>query len=147
MAYGFTGSRENWEDLEAPLRVIDPVLSSFARENDLVLSKSDSNWPQRSLSWHEGFGREVSLFPTSHRKAIYSLRVVASFDRGGKRYWKSAEIEHELPANELPNRIEGLLKDAFEICSSWTIEDLQENYRIGKAGCLSAVGEFFKKLF
>jgi hypothetical protein len=98
MPNGFTGSQEEWERLEAPLRAVDGLLETYAARHGLSLRKNYHNWPERSLLREAGVRRLIQIYLGEEKKS-WNLWICASRTVEGRRYWKRALLLEQVPSS------------------------------------------------
>ena len=132
MANGFQESREEWDRLEAPLLLIDPVLQSFADRHGINLSKNHK-YPERSLEWGESIRCLIQIFIADKDGPTLNLWLCASQDRDGSRFWKNAFLLERVTAAELSADLDAQLLLARKTLLRWGPEELEFATTIDKA--------------
>jgi hypothetical protein len=51
MPNGFHGSEQEWQRIEAPLKMLDSELQDYTRRYGMSFSHNYHDWPERSLVW------------------------------------------------------------------------------------------------
>ena len=124
MPNGFHGTDQEWERIEAPLRPLDPTLDGFARRHGMRISRSERNWPSRSLHWGAKLERLVQIYLEDPARLTWNVWVCVSEDRRRKRYWKNAFLRRAVPISEIASDLEGLLEQGRRDADSWGSRDL-----------------------
>jgi hypothetical protein len=131
MPNGFHGAPQEWARLELPLTKLDARLVNFAYKHQLSLSKNHSGYPERSLrSSDDGLQRLIQIYLEDEHDLTFNLWICASEDRGDERFWKRKFLCRAVPAQEIDNNLESLLREAFEIARSWARTDLELGTKI-----------------
>jgi hypothetical protein len=128
MPNGFTGSKEEWERIEAPLHEIDEILKNFASKHDLTFSKNYHNWPERSLEsrfFEDGIRRLIQIFLHDHKKMTYHFWLCADIDQIDGRYWKMVFFKENVFFDEIKSNLERSLIENYNLLLSWKIDDLK----------------------
>ena len=125
MPNGFYGSSEDWDRIEAPLRLLDPVLQDFASEHGMSLGSNHHNWPERSLQWGAPVSRLVQLYLEDENHVTWNLWLCASEDRHSGRYWRSEFLRKAVPIEEISGNLAALLEEARNTVESWSSQDLE----------------------
>ena len=125
MPNGFHGSEEGWQRLAAPLEDLDGILSAYAAEHRMALSRNSRNWPDRSLTLtSDGVDRLVQIFLDDEDLVTWTFGIAASQDRDLRRYWKAESLVAAVPIAEIRARLRELLQEATARVDSWTADDL-----------------------
>ena len=131
MPNGFHGAPQEWARLEMPLTKLDARLVNFAYKHQLSLSKNHRGYPERSLrSSDDGLQRLIQIYLEDEHDLTLNLWICASEDRGDERFWKRQFLCRAVPAQEIDDNLESLLREAFEIGQSWTRTDLEFGTKI-----------------
>jgi hypothetical protein len=90
---GWYGTNEEWNRIEAPLKLLDSELDRFARKHRLRVTKNLEDWPERSLVWgndvrcliHEGADTKacpacINILRPSTRHSRAAAQDEESFD-------------------------------------------------------------------
>ena len=85
---GWYGTKEEWDRIEAPLKLLDPELERFARKYELLVTKNHKDWPERSVRWGDDIGCLIQLYLVDETKLTLNLWICTFQDRGDARYWK-----------------------------------------------------------
>jgi hypothetical protein len=70
---GFYGSRNEWEELEAPLKKLDATLDAYALAEGMTLSRNYHDWPERSLRWGRDAVRMMQPYLNDEKTGTYSF--------------------------------------------------------------------------
>jgi hypothetical protein len=125
MPNGFQGSQEDWDRLEAPLRLLDPELEAFAGRHGMELTQNLHGWPERSLAWLEGVERKIQVLLQDRAALTFNVWIAAWEERADGLFWKRAVVANGLTEAELKARIPELLEDGRAALASWAVEDLE----------------------
>jgi hypothetical protein len=125
MPNGFCGKPEEWERIEKPLRKIDPELESYAKANNLQLSKNYHNWPERSLEWGNRIKKLIQIYLENEKTMTFNLWLCASEDREKRRFWKSIFLKKSVDFSEISDNLIELLNEGRKILNSIKSEDLK----------------------
>jgi hypothetical protein len=107
---GWYGTDEEWERIEAPLKLLDPELDRFARKHGLTVTKNSKNSPERSLVWEAGVRCLIQVFLVDQSALSLNLWICASQDRDGSRFWKNETLSNGVQASELAGKLFDLLE-------------------------------------
>jgi hypothetical protein len=124
MANGFYGTSEEWERLEAPLKLIDGDLERFATKYNIELSRDDGS-PERSLIWDHGVRCLIQIFIASERLLTYHLWLSASHDFGDAKYWKYETLVNNKKIDEFRPDLPELLEEGHEKLMMWSNTEIQ----------------------
>ena len=125
MPNGFHGPKDDWNRMEAPLFEIEEVLTQFAADKKLELSRNYHNTAERSLRWSShGVDRLIQIFLEDEQQLTFTFWICAFSDIQGKRYWKNKSLKKKVPFFEIKNEIHHLLKEGLDLVESWSKEDL-----------------------
>lgn len=139
MANGLNMSRQSdtWRMLESPLREVDSLLSTFAANHGMRLSRNYHNWPERTLGWtSRGLQRGIQIALDNPGRRTYSVRACAS--TGSGRTWLSNEsiLRKGQPWPKIGPITEDLLIEAYNTAELWSKKDLNSNQRINVSAIL-----------
>jgi hypothetical protein len=135
MANGWYGTHEEWERLEAPLKLLDPGLGSFAHTHGLTVTKNSKHGrPERSIIWGDDVRCLVQLFLASESVPTLNLWICASQDRDGNRYWKNEMLRREVQASDLVLELRDILEAGIRQLNQWSAhpDQLQFATELGK---------------
>ena len=124
MPNGYHGSREGWSELEAPFVAADAIVERFARAHDAEVIKNSRNWPGPSVDRRDPIRRSVWVSLTDDDDARYDMGASASFDRDGKRYFRTEPLKDGVDWPEMVDDLEALLRHGFELACSWSEDDI-----------------------
>lgn len=117
--------RSDRDALEAPLRALEPELRSFAREHDMRLER-EKEGPARRLEWASGgVSRAIEVALRDTDPPRWGLWTAAWTEEEDARRARSADLLETTSADELEERIPGLLENARRTAESWGREDLE----------------------
>lgn len=126
MPNGYYGSHEEWDRMEAPLKLIEKDLLRFSQDHSLQYSENYHNWPERSLKWEsDGMNKLIQIYLADEKTMTFNLWLCASQDRGFKRFWKRTFLKNNVPFSEIQNELSSLLKKAFDEVNTWKSENLE----------------------
>ncbi len=126
MPNGFHGSREEWEQLEAPLLELDDRIWAFAEPRGLHCVRNYHNWPNRSVSWKRGdMERKVEISLVQGAPKTYDICVLAWRDVQRTRYAKKADVKRRVSFAELSARLERFLDEGIALANSWPEGNLE----------------------
>jgi hypothetical protein len=125
MANGFSGTKEEWNRIESPLRALDPTLSRFAKRHGFSFGKNCRNWPERSLRRAGPVERLIQIYLVDQKSLTFNLWLCASEDRGRERYWKRRFLKEGVPIPEIQKNLTALLDAARDEVEGWASEDLE----------------------
>ena len=125
MPNGFYGPAEEWERLEAPLRVLDGRLEEFARQHGMGIARSERNWPARSLHWDDTVQRMIQIYLEDSHELTWTLWACAWQDRRGQRYWKRSFVRRAVPLIEIDSVLPELLLASKRMVDGWEAHDLE----------------------
>lgn len=96
MPNGFCESKEEWEQLEAPLPTIDANLKSFVHSKNLTIEKNCHNWPNISLFWESnGINRKIEIYLKNKMQKTYNICLYSWKDKDNIRFWKKRIFEEK----------------------------------------------------
>lgn len=124
MANRFSGSKEDFENLESDLRTLDSVLENYAKKHHMLLTKNYHNWPERSLTWTDENKKLIQIYLADENKHTYNFWICASRDLDGQRLWKQDYLVKEESFTKLSDALESRLDKALDMLSSWKNKDL-----------------------
>jgi hypothetical protein len=117
---GWYGTAEEWNRLEAPLKLLDSELNRFARTHGLRVTRNLKDWPERSLVWGTGVRRLIQVYLVDQASLTFSLWICASQDRDGSRFWKRETLCKEVQAPEIARDLLELLEAAKRKLDHWS---------------------------
>lgn len=118
---GWYGTKEEWDRLEAPIKILDAALDRFADANGLSIVRNYKSWPSRAMTWGESVHCLIQIYLADEQSLGVNLWICASQDRDGGRYWKreflckNSAVDRLLP--QLPVRLE----DAKAKLDEWSL--------------------------
>lgn len=120
-------SDEEFKTLEKPLLEIDPILQEFSRKYNLEVAKNIRGWPERSLMWRDdnGIERLIQIYMDDKTTRLFNLWISASKDKSNNRYWKNIFLKEKVPFNEISEKLNNLLEEAYKTTQSWKEEEFQ----------------------
>jgi len=126
MPNGRKYSKQEWERIEEPLRVLDGALKQYARDHQMEFETNYHGIPMRRITWRNGnLSKAIDVFVKDHEKPTYSILATAWEDRREDRYHKDeflpVELSPPLPLEEIINLIEKLRLSA----TLWTYQHLK----------------------
>jgi hypothetical protein len=116
---GWYGSSEEWQRREAPLIAIDPVLTGFASEHGVELSKNAKDSPERSLRWGENPSFLIQIYLENAAGPTWNVWLCCSEDRGDSRYWRRDFAIRDEPIESFQERLPTLLENGFNQVETW----------------------------
>jgi len=119
MPNGYHGTPEGWEHLERPLKRLDSVLDEFASRHQLVLTRNERNWPDRSFHWGDRPAILIQVFLESETGPSYTMWVSASDDRSRAEYWKHRTLIKATSIDVLERQLPELLEAAYVVATEW----------------------------
>lgn len=122
MPNGFHGASNDWNRIEAPLRILDPILREFGRSKGLAMVSNERNWPDRSYRWGERPHLLIQLYLESEKELNYTLWVSAYDHRSREEYWKHETILKAASINDLKENLLESLTKAYAKASVWVKE-------------------------
>lgn len=126
MPNGFHGKNEEWDRIEAPLRLIDDSLRDFAKRNSLQVSRNYHNWPERSLTWSDrGVRKLIQVYLQDDKAMTFNFWLCAHLDKHGARHWKQLSLKKNAPFTDIRDNLVGLLEEGLNVLSSWNEADLE----------------------
>jgi hypothetical protein len=125
MPNGFHGTDQEWERIEAPLRILDPALQEFAQRHEMRIARSERNWPSRSVHWGRKLERLVQIYLEDPASLTWNVWVCVSEDRRRKRYWKNTFLRRAVDIGEIVLHLGELLEEGRRAADSWESGDLQ----------------------
>jgi hypothetical protein len=125
MPNGFSGTDDEWERMEAPLKAVEDVLAEFATAHGMQMTKNYHGWPERSLTWGTGIRKLIQLYAAESDKPTFNIWPCASQDRGLSRFWKREFLIEKKPFETFAVRLPELLEEARIKVNSWTEEQLE----------------------
>jgi len=117
---GWYGTREEWDEIEAPLLEIDAILEEFADEYGLVVRKNVKSWPERSIVWGSGIRCIIQIFRVEGQEANFNFWLCASEDRGRARYWKTDMLVEKAPVSSFRGELPALLREGRRKLLDWS---------------------------
>lgn len=122
---GWHGTKEEWEQLEAPLLDIDSVIDEFAAEVGLSVRKNYKDWPSRDIEWGTDVRCLIQLYLADSKAFTFNLWLCASEDRGNKRYWKQEMPIKQLPVSAFAKSLGVQLRNGHERLLEWSKNKMQ----------------------
>lgn len=108
----------------APLRELDPELSSFAAAHGLEVDHNYHNMPNRMLKWtSSGIQRVIQITLYGDNKIL--LAISAYQDEGGRRRGKRWPPTVDIPLPEFKRELESLLADAYRTLTTVSSDGLE----------------------
>ena len=117
---GWHGTKKEWNEAEAPLKLMDRELKRFAREHGLKFSKNHKEWPSRSLTWGSDVRCGIQIFLVDPSKLSFNFWICAIQDRDGSRFWKQEYPRKEVPASEIADDLSELIEQAKRKLDGWS---------------------------
>jgi len=117
---GWYGTEEEWNQIEAPLKEIDPILEDFADSNGLTITRNHKSWPERSMVWNEGIRCLIQIYLESGGEGKFTLWICASSDRSGKRHWKQEKLVSSEYVSHFKDDLSRLLSTGREKLLTWS---------------------------
>ena len=114
-----TSYKKELEKFESQLRLLDNILSSFAYENKMVLTKNADMGAERTLTWGEENRKKIQIFLNNKKKGTYNLWLSAAYDVAEKRYWKNFYLKKDVEFEVIKKNIGKLLLESKQIVDSW----------------------------
>lgn len=110
--------KNNFLKGEKPLLEIDKELQSYAKQNNMKLSKNYQNWPERSLSWRDsGIKKLIQIYLEKYDANRFLLWGCAFKDKlfTGRYWWKTEPkaFISSLDWNQIKNHIR-ILKEMLD---------------------------------
>lgn len=125
MPNGLQGTKEQWNQLEAPLLEIDDNLKLFAQKRNLNISKNYHNCPNRRIKWGRNICKLIEISLKNKKQMTFSFSIYAWQDRQEGRYWKHKILKEEISFSKIKDNINQLLEEGYKILESWTENDLR----------------------
>jgi len=122
---GFHGPKEEWQRLEAPLKLIDAELEAYAQSHELALRRNYHGWPERSLRWGTKIERLIQIFLHDEKRLTYNVWLCASEGRGSQRFWKQRMLKEGVPIREIAAHLNELLDVGRTEVDGWTSDQLE----------------------
>jgi hypothetical protein len=124
---GWSGTNEEWQRIEAPLKLLDPALDRFARKYGLPVTKNLKDWPERSLVWETDVRCLMQVYLIDKSALTLKLWICASLDRNGSRFWKHETPRDGIQASDLAGELFELLEAGKQKLDYWSAhpEELQ----------------------
>jgi hypothetical protein len=122
---GYWTSPEEWRRVESPLLALDGMLSDFADEFGVHVTKNHKDWPERSIAWGSAIPKLIQLYLANEKELTFNLWLCASQNRGLKRYWKQQFLVKEQPLSEFRDALPSLLRMGRERLNVLTERDLE----------------------
>lgn len=124
MPNGFYGSREEWEQMVAPLRELDDTLNAFARRHLMEVTPNYHNMPNRMLRWtKDGIQRQLQISLYGDRLIQFSC--AAWRDSRGKRHGTRWPPIDGIPLQVFKAEMLPLLEDGRTRLDAVTEADLE----------------------
>jgi len=124
MPNGFSGAQEKFDEIDALLSKLDPILETFIENKGMTLTKSNREWPDRDIRWGKGIEKLIQIYLDNEHEPLYNFWISASKDKGKKRYWKNIFLKKKVPFSDIENNITELLNEGYRILESWNETDL-----------------------
>jgi hypothetical protein len=118
-------SAREWQRMEAPLVEVGFILSDFANEFGLKMTKNYKDWPERSFVWDNNIRRLIQLYLVDEKLLTFNLWLCASQDRGDIRYWKQETPIRGQPIADFKDALAVLLRKGRITLESWSEADLE----------------------
>jgi hypothetical protein len=125
MPNGFYGSKEEWEQMVAPLRELDADIRSFAAAHRLAVMDNYHNLPNRMLRWNRG-GIEHVIQISLHSGDKILFSIFAYKDEGDRRRGKRWPPEMEIPLPEFKANLVSRLTEAHQTLATVSADDLED---------------------
>lgn len=125
MPNGYYGPREEWLEMEKPLRTVDPLLATFAEQHGMEIVKNYHNRPSRTLKWGQTMRRKMSIYLADEEKFLFDFGIMAAQDKGGRRFWRREVLERHLSSGRIQEVLPGLLEEGRTRLEMWSGEDLE----------------------
>jgi hypothetical protein len=121
MANGGYFDEQQWQELEGPLLILDPVISEFAASYGLKVTRNKKDWPERSIEWSNNKVRcLIQIYLATEESPLFTIWFSASRDKFGKRYWKHETPIKGQPISEFTDRLPELLREGREKLIAWS---------------------------
>jgi hypothetical protein len=125
MPNGFTGSRDNWNEAQAALEVVDALIPECFHDRKIVIIENAHEWPSREIEWMEkGLKRKIQVYPSTEDSRAYNVWLCASTKAEGVLLWKREFLRENASWETLLKEIREVLMQAVGIVESWMFEDL-----------------------
>lgn len=125
MPNGFQGSPQEWNRIESPLHILDPVLHDFAEERGLSLRRNYHNWPERSLHWGEQPHRLIQIYLEDVQQLTWNVWICAYEDRETGRHWKQMYHSRNVTIDDIRADLGAILNEAMKTVAAWSANDLE----------------------
>jgi hypothetical protein len=125
---GWYGTQEEWERLERPLLLVDPIIEKFAADHQLTISKNYKDWPERSVAWNDGPGCLIQLYLDDEKALTWKLWLCCSEDRGNQRFWKNEFLINGESVPSFSERLAELLAEGYGKLRGWQAHPEQLEY-------------------
>ena len=123
---------QQWQKLEKPLLVIDPIINKFAASNGLEVIRNQKGWPERSIEWNNNDVRcLIQLYMASEQSLTFNLWLCASQDRCKKRFWKQESPVKYQRISEFSGQLAKLLREGREKLLIWSKDPSVMEYATG----------------
>jgi len=116
---GWHGTPEEWERLQEPLLVIDPILERFATMRGLQITRNAKDTPERSIRWGDNPSFLIQLYLESEVGPTWNLWLCCSEDRDDSRYWRRDFAVRAEPIEAFSEQLAGLLETSFSRLLAW----------------------------
>jgi hypothetical protein len=117
---GWYGTKEEWDRIEAPLKLLDYEINRFADRHGLNVTKNLKDWPERSLTWGHDVRCLMQIYLADQEKLTLHLWICASQDRANKRYWKREFLIHEATAFDVEKSLFETLESGKRQLDLWS---------------------------
>jgi hypothetical protein len=117
---GWHGTNEEWNRIEAPLKMLDADLDLFSRNQGLIVTKNVKDWPERSLIWGAEVRCLIQIFLANESMLSLNFWICASQDRDKSRFWKNEMLRKEIDALEMARDLKELLETGKRQLDDWS---------------------------
>ena len=126
MANGFQGTKKGWQRITEPLERLDKRLEKFASDNGLPLAVNVKGWPNREYRWTYGIERLISIYLENEKHLTWSFWICAYKIGDDSNFVKHETLLKDVSIDEIDNKLESLLQEAYDKVCSWEISDLSK---------------------
>jgi len=117
---GWNGTDDEWERIEAPLKLLDPEFDRFARKHGLRVTKNVKDWPERSLGWGTDVQCLIQVFLVDQSALTLNFWICACQDRDGNRFWKNETPRKEVEVSDIAQDLFDLLEAGKRKLDHWS---------------------------
>lgn len=116
---GWYGTPQEWERIEAPIKMLDLELERFVSAHGLSVTRNHKDWPDRSIVWDTGTRCLIQLYLADAETLGINFWICASQDGGRDRFWKQEFLCKEATLDDVTARLPELLNTAKTKLDGW----------------------------